>query len=75
MDERGISLLHRMKQTSLLPVLTKPGAIRQMDETCQRQFALDAQGDDLYPLCRKQLHNVQGGSAWVISPVIFRRNG
>ncbi len=49
--ERGIALLHRMKGTATLPIVTKPAAVRRLDGEALRHMELEARATDLWQLC------------------------
>lgn len=69
---RGQELLHRMKKTAALPVVTKPASVRELGEACRHQFELEARTTDLWQLCRSDLEDSVGGSEWTSNPVILK---
>ncbi|MGM9538572.1 MAG: nucleotidyltransferase family protein, partial [Candidatus Onthomonas sp.] len=71
-NDRGRELLRAMKETARLPVLTKPGQVRYLDETARRVFSLEARADDLWRLCLPAAEQRRGGQEWLRSPVILR---
>lgn len=66
---RGRELLHRMKQTARLPILTRPGQAKGLDETGRRVFQLECRATDLWQLCLPQPG--RGGEEWLRRPVIL----
>ena len=66
----GRALLARMRETASAPVLTKPAAVRRMDEHAQALFALEARAADLYALAYPDLSAAGGGSIWKEGPVM-----
>lgn len=68
-NERGRELLHQMKTTATLPVLTKIGGLRNRDYSADfhRQLQLDARAVDLYQLLNYHLGNY--GSDFTTSPL------
>ena len=70
-NDRGRSLLRAMKKTASLPILTKPGQVRYLDETARQVFSLEARGDDLWRLCLPQPEQRRGGREWLRGPVIL----
>lgn len=67
--ERGRVLLRRMKETAILPVLTKPAHARRLEEPCRRSLELEARCTDLYGLCLP--HVPPGGREWREGPAIL----
>ena len=50
MDEKGATLLRKMRETATVPILTKPAFIRRENETAKRIFDLGSRAHDLYVL-------------------------
>ncbi len=67
-NRRGIALLHEMKKTAALPVVTRPASARRMGEAVRRQLELEARATDLWQLCRKKPG--PGGTEWTTGPVL-----
>ncbi len=67
-NRRGLELLHQMKKTALLPVVTRPAAARRMGKGVQRQLELESRATDLWQLCRK--NPGPGGTEWTMGPVL-----
>ncbi len=67
--ERGRGLLRKMRETAVLPVLTKPAHARQLEEACRRSLELEARCTDLYGLCLPRIP--PGGREWREGPAIL----
>lgn len=70
-SERGRAILKAMKKRSDLPILTKPGQIRKLDETAQRVFELECQATDLWRLCLPETGCRMGNQEWLRGPVVL----
>ena len=68
-NERGRALLHDLKKTARLPVITRSVHAKNMDGPERRLFELEARCTDLYQLCRK----IPGpcGLEWTSNPVML----
>ncbi len=62
-DERGRALLHDMRETASLPIITKPAAARE-----NADFRLTADAHDLYVLARS---DKTPGQDWRHSPIML----
>ncbi len=69
-NNRGRALLREMKDRAALPILTKPGRSRELDEAGRRLFELEARCTDLYGLCFPS--PPAPGREWTEGPVILR---
>lgn len=69
-NERGTTLLAGMRKTAVLPVLTKPAAVRRLGPEAQRLFDLEARADRLYALACPDPAAV--ADEWRTGPVICR---
>ncbi|WP_312942909.1 nucleotidyltransferase family protein [Oscillibacter sp.] len=67
--ERGRVLLRKMRETAILPVLTKTAHARRLEEDCRRSLELEARCTDLYGLCLP--HIPPGGREWREGPAIL----
>ena len=70
-DALGRELLAQMRKTARLPILTKPGHVRRLDQAAQALFALEARGADLYALAYPDLTAAAGGSLWREGPAML----
>ncbi|MBQ9165797.1 MAG: nucleotidyltransferase family protein, partial [Oscillospiraceae bacterium] len=70
-NDRGRAILKEMKQRSDLPILTKPGQIRKLDETAQRVFELECRATDLWRLCLPETGCRLGNQEWLRGPVVL----
>lgn len=69
MNEKGQALLHREKKRCPVEVLTKPAAVKKLDNAARRLFALEVRAADLRRLCLPELAASQGGQEWRSGPV------
>lgn len=70
-NETGRALLAKMRKTAEVPVLTKPAAVRRLDEPARRLFELEARAADLYALAYPELTSAVPDGAWKESPVLL----
>lgn len=70
-NETGRALLKTMRGTAALPVLTKPGHVRRLDQTAQRLFTLESRCTDLYTLAYPALEQALPGSEYTTDPVML----
>lgn len=70
-SERGRAILKAMKKHSDLPILTKPGQIRKLDETAKRVFELECRATDLWRLCLPETGCRMGNQEWLRGPVVL----
>ena len=68
-NERGRALLHNLKKTARLPVITKPAHVKNLDGPERRLFELEARCTDLYQLCREAPGPC--GLEWTNNPVML----
>jgi len=71
-NEAGLTLLNKVNGRSSIPVLTKPAAVRELDERAQRIFEITAAAEDLYALGYTARQERRGGSDWRQSPIIIK---
>ena len=69
-NTRGRALLRQMEQTGLLPLVTRPAAVRGLDARARRVFALGAQAADLLCLGYAAIEQRSGDRDWRSGPVI-----
>lgn len=70
-NEVGRALLGKMRKTAEVPVLTKPAAIRRLEEPAQALFALEARAADLYTLAYPDFRAAAPDGAWKESPILL----
>ena len=70
-SERGRALLKQMKKTASVPILTKSADVRELSDSAQRLFTMEARATDLYTLAYPDLAQAVGGSEWTTNPVIL----
>lgn len=68
-NKTGREILRKMKQSSALPILTKPAHAKNLPEPGRRLFELEARCTDLYDLCFETVP--APGREWTTCPVIF----
>ena len=68
---RGRALLHRMRHTAAVPVLTKPADVRALPPAAQTLFGREAAAADLYALAYPDLNAAGGGFLWRQTPVML----
>ena len=69
--EKGRALLRERARSALLPILTKPAAVRELPEPCERLFTLGAQAHDFYVLGCPAAPERRPGGDWRASPVML----
>ncbi len=69
-NERGREQLHRLRGKSI-PILTKPAAVRELDENALRIFSLGSAAHDLLVLGSTANEARRGGLDWTTSPKIL----
>ena len=69
-NERGRALLAAMRDTAVLPILTKPAAVRRLPPEAQRLFEEEVRASGLYALAFPE--PAAGLSEWRRGPVILR---
>ncbi|MEG2000064.1 MAG: nucleotidyltransferase family protein [Evtepia sp.] len=68
-NERGKKMLHQMKTTATLPIVTKPAHMRRLDEDCRASFESEVQSTALYDLCRENFGTTAGINEYTSHPV------
>lgn len=67
---RGRAVLPEIKRKTAIPLLTRPAAVRQLNEEAQRIFTLGAKAHDLYVLGYSTESERRGGADWRASPIM-----
>ena len=70
-DARGRVLLQSLRESERISLLTKPAAVRKLDESSREIFALGAAAHDLYALGRAREEQRRGGEDWRRGPFIL----
>ena len=70
-NARGAALLRKIEARSALPVLSRPGRVREMDERAQRVFTLGAGAADLAALGTPEADKRAGERDWRSAPAIL----
>jgi len=68
-NEKGREHLRTLEKTSV-PLVTKPAAIKTMDEDANKVFALGASAHDIYRLQFVTSDDKKAGNDWRMAPVI-----
>lgn len=69
-NARGRELLHDLRESAEIPILTKPAAVRSMGRDCEALFTLGAKAHDLYVLGFPAQGERRSGADWRTGPVI-----
>lgn len=67
---RGTRLLAQMRDSSRVPVLTKPADVRSLGPQARFTFEEEARSTDLYVLAYPELKESEGGGEWRTGPRI-----
>lgn len=67
-NETGRGLLRIVGARAVLPILTKPAAVRELSVACQEVFRLESEAYDLWRLAAPGIEARTGGSIWRQSP-------
>ena len=67
----GRALLRQWADSSAVPILTKPAAVRELSERAQAVFALERAATDFYVLGYAESAQRRGGSEWRSGPVML----
>lgn len=68
---RGRELLHRVKKTAAVPILTKPADSKVLPGPARQLFEQEARATDLYTLAYPSLSAAIPGGEWRVSPVML----
>ena len=68
---RGRALLAQMRETAVVPVLTKPAAVTRLGTGARALLALEARAADLYALAYPDLSAAVGGVLWREGPAML----
>lgn len=64
MNETGQQVLHHIRKTCPVPIVTKPAAARKLPEEVRRFFLLEMHCADLWRLCLPTLEHAEAGQEW-----------
>ena len=67
-NDKGRSALKLISEKSLIPVITKPAAVKELSHECQSIFELNSSAHDLYVLGYSALEERRGNADWRTSP-------
>ena len=71
-NDTGRTLLRDMKETSRLPIITKPADMQQLDEDGKKLFEIEAVCTDLYSICCPSERYRMAGNDYRYSPKYLR---
>jgi len=69
-SRQGCRILKAFKNTSVIPVITKPASAERLDERSRHLFELECSAADFYTLAYKNTEERRAGSEWRQSPYI-----
>ncbi len=69
-SQQGLALLKQMKQTAVLPVVTKPAHGRELEGEAGTLFTMNRRIDDLWGLCLER--PLPAGASWRTTPIIIK---
>ena len=69
-NERGRALLRERSGESAIPILTRPGAVRELPEECAMLFTLGAQAHDFFSLAYGEQGREKPGKDWQSTPFL-----
>ena len=69
-NARGREMLAELKETSDIPIVTKPASVRELGERSETVFSLGAAAHDLYVLGYRAAEERRGGADWRTGPRI-----
>ena len=67
-NETGRAALNIMAEKSLIPLITKPAAVKELSEDCIKLFALESSAHDLYVLGYTAQEERRGNADWRATP-------
>ena len=67
-NSRGREVLRIAQEKSRIPILTKPAAVRELDDACKKVFILNSDAHDLYVLGYDAAEERRGNGDWRTSP-------
>ena len=67
-NSRGREVLRITQEKSRIPILTKPAAVRELDDACKKVFILNSDAHDLYVLGYDAAEERRGNGDWRTSP-------
>lgn len=67
-NNRGREILHEVKKTASLPIITKPASARRLEAEARDVFELEARATDIYSLMCPKVS--AGGGEWTANPVV-----
>ncbi len=72
-DDVGAQLLHTMRQTAQLPIITKPASHKEFDQAVQSSFQLECRVTDQMLFHRPRMTDARTGLELRTSPIYIKR--
>ena len=69
-NARGREMLAELRESSEIPIVTKPASVRELGERSETVFSLGAAAHDLYVLGYRAAEERRGGADWRTGPRI-----
>jgi predicted nucleotidyltransferase len=70
-NKRGREILHDIKSTATLPIITKPASAKKLSGFPRSVFEAEAKATDIYSLMCKNETYRRGGQEWVTDPIYY----
>lgn len=70
-NKRGRAILHDIKETATLPIITKPASAKKLSDCSRCVFEKEVLCTDIYSLLYSNEKYRWGGQEWVIDPVYY----
>ncbi|MFB0921768.1 MAG: nucleotidyltransferase family protein [Oscillospiraceae bacterium] len=67
-NEKGRAALNIIAEKTLIPIITKPAAVKELSEECRNLFALESSAHDLYVLGYAAQEERRGNADWRATP-------
>ena len=71
MNKKGMQVLRAVKESSALPVITKPAEAHDLTGPAGAMFLKEAAATDFYVLASPAPEHRAGGSEWTVSPRVL----
>jgi len=68
-NNKGKELLAAMRETASLPIISRPGQVKQLGSDALRMFTLESKATDLRALCNLSPEKRRGGTEWLGKPI------
>ena len=71
-NSKGQKLLAEMREAAKLPIISRPGQVKQLGSDALRMFLLESKVTDLRALCALHAEKRRGGTEWLGKPIFVR---